>query len=114
MYQYKIIGPFILAVLSVGIRCQSGEDRDSISDILIPPRPIVHHRWPTHDYFHRPTSSCDTETQHALDEIKLEIQDLQQILVGLRQKVDPDFKLPPPRKFCFEFMASLTVAPNYW
>lgn len=54
-------------------------------------------RYPTYDYGIRP--SCDNENQIALAEIKLEIQNLQQLLVGLRQKLDPDFKLEPAGKF---------------
>lgn len=97
MYQYKIIGAFIISMLSVGIKCQSREDRESFSDTLMPPRPRVNYHWPSHNHFHR--RSCDTEDQIAMDEVKSDIQNLQQLLVGLRQKLDPDFKLPLPRKF---------------
>jgi len=101
MYQYKLVGVFVLFLLFVGIRCQSGEeDRESVSETFVRPRPRPLSRWPSHDYWPSPDyhhgRSCDTETQLAISEVKSEIQDLQQLLVGLRQKLDPDFKLPPP------------------
>jgi len=87
MYQRKLVGLFILFVTSVGDRCLGsswpfdGYDADDYTDYT--------------DTRSRPTSSCDTENQNALAEIKSEIQNLQQLVVGLRQKLDPDFKVEP-------------------
>ena len=87
MFQTKLFGIFILFVTSDGVSCQSGEDTE-------------HHLSFNHPVYEDPERPlCDTENQNALAEIKSEIQNLQQLVVGLRQKLDPDFKLPPPRKF---------------
>ena len=99
MFQLNLVGAFVLAIIAVGVRCQSGEDSDSPLERSIGLSSRLHlpMRVPSYDYdFGR---SCEAETQMAMAEVKSEIQDLQKLLVGLRQKLDPDFKLPPPRKF---------------
>ena len=77
MHEVKLAGVFILVVTSVCVRCSSRI------------RPL-----------HRdvPAWNCDPENKNTLAEIKSDIQNLQQLVVGLRQKLDPDFKLTTPRK----------------
>src|SRR6218665_1039870 len=101
MYETKLACVYILFATSVCVRCEYWEqiwpldDNDGGSgeyhgvnnrynqglpiDIVLP-------------------SNCDTEKKKALTEIKSEIQNLQQLMFGLGRELDPDFKLPPPRK----------------
>lgn len=98
MHQTKLVGVFVLFLTSVGVRCSWAQydfyGTDDYSDG--PERHDI-------DYSDGPARQCDTETKNALAEVKSEIQALQELLVGLRQKLDPDFKLPTspttPRKF---------------
>ena len=94
MYKAKLAGVYILFFTSVCVRCRSrikALPRDVLD--LYSPDVLT---WNSRDV---PLRNCCTENQNTLAEIKSEIQKLQQLVVGLRQKVDPDFKLPPPRKF---------------
>jgi len=62
-----------------------------------------------------PARNCDPDNKNTLAEIKSEIRNLQQLLDGLSQKLDPDFKLPPPRKLKgnrSHFMYSFIVTHN--
>lgn len=86
MHQTKLVGVFVLFLTAVGVRC-SWQPFDD---------------YETDDYSDGPAWHCDTETKNALAEVKSEIQALQELLVGLRQKLDPDFRSPTsttPRKF---------------
>src|SRR6218665_295351 len=108
MYETKLAVIYILFVSSVSVGYSYrqrifplddyDEDGDDYRDLI--PRY-------NHDV---PARNCDTEYTNTLAEIKSEIQNLQQLVVGLRGKVDPDFKLPTPRKFFLlrsQFMSSL-------
>jgi hypothetical protein len=88
MYNSIFIGVFVLSILSVESRSERGEDIGGIRG----------KRYARRSYHHEPShqeNSCDTETQVAMAEVKSEIQDLRQLVIGLRQKLDPDFKLLP-------------------
>ena len=88
MYEAKLAVVYILFATLVCVRCS-------------------HRSWYLGLYKHLrsrsihhdvPSRNCDTENKDALAEIKSDIQNLQQLVVGLRQKLDPDFKSPTPRK----------------
>ena len=94
MYKAKLAGVYILFFTSVCVRCRSrikAFPRD-VLDLYSPDVPA----WNSRDV---PARNCDTENKNTLAEIKSEIQNLKHLVVGLRQKVDPGFRLPPPRKF---------------
>jgi len=105
MYETKLAAVYILFATSVCVRCTymywqkiwplddyDGDTDDEYRGFI--PRY-------NHDVLAR---NCDTEYTNTLAEIKSEIQNLQQLVVGLRGKVDPDFKLPSPRKFIFYYV----------
>lgn len=81
MYWSKLIVVFLLFVASIGVRCENGED----------------------DYEDFYKSSCDIANQVELADAKSEITLLQEKLVHLRQKLDPDFKLSPQSLFHFSY-----------
>ena len=75
MFQLNLVSALVLAILAVGIRCQSGEDSDSPSERLIG----LLSRVPSYDYdFGR---SCEAETHgDAWQWLRLS-QDLQKLMV---------------------------------
>lgn len=91
MYRCSLIGALVLFVTSVDVKCESGEDRESL---------------PSYNYepdYNIDRTTCDRENQIALAEVKSEIKILQELLVGLSQKLDPDFKWSPPPKSLYQF-----------
>ena len=95
MYETKLAGVYILFVMSVCVKCSPGQkdwpfNYGGDSDDYRGDNAIDDHDVPA--------GNCDAENKNTLAEIKSEIQNLQQLVVGLRQKLDPDFKLPPSSK----------------
>ena len=101
MYEAKLAVVYILIAASACVRC-SGWYWSNLRS----------HRPIHHDV---PVRNCDTENKDTLAEIKSEIQNLQQLVAGLRGKVDPDLKLLHPRKLNKIVLVSwlkLTVVQN--
>lgn len=78
MFDSQIFQVFLLFLTCVRIRC---DDYYTDDDVNLP------------SMFR---DSCNLETQAALAEIKSNVQDLQSLVVALREKIEPDIKLPTP------------------
>src|SRR6218665_476154 len=101
MYDSKLASIYILFATSVCVRCNYWhkiwplDDNDGGSGEYHGVNNRYNQGLPIDIVF---PSNCDTDKRNALTEIKSEIQNLQKLVVDLRQKLDPDLKLPPLRK----------------